>query len=114
MTRYRAATVLGGCMVMAALGQFGAPVASAEDARESAGTQVAYTVGSTLLTIVHIPLKAALCGTAAVMGGLTYLLTVGNPPVARDASDTVQGVCTGPYIITPERLRAAGDAHGSE
>ena len=109
MARYRVVRALVAFVVVSALSQFGSPAASAEEAQESVGTQFAYGAGSTLLTVVHVPLKAALCGTTAVMSGLAYLLTFGSKHVAKDASDTVKGVCTGPYIITPQRLRAQGE-----
>src|SRR5712692_8073619 len=93
------------CVVMSGLSGLRVPVALAEDAGDSRGGPAAYIAASTVLTVVHAPLKTALCGTSVVLGGLAYLLTFGRPPVAKDASDTVKGVCTGPYIITPMRLR---------
>ncbi len=109
MTQYRIVNALVAFVLVSALSQFIFPAAWAEEAQESVGTQFAYGAGSTLLTVVHVPLKAALCGTTAVMSGLAYLLTFGSKHVAKDASDTVKGVCTGPYIITPQRLRAEGE-----
>lgn len=96
-------------VVLTALSQFTPPVASADDGQESVGTALAYGAGSTLLTVVHVPVKAALCGTSVAMSGIVYLLTLGSRHVAKDASDTVKGVCTGPYLITPQRLRAEGE-----
>ena len=96
-------------VMLAALSQFTLPVASSEEAQGSMGTQFAYGAGSTVLTVAHVPLKAALCGTAVVMSGLAYVLTLGSRYVTKDASDTVRGVCAGPYIITPQRLRAEGE-----
>lgn len=96
-------------VVLAALSQFTPPVASADDGQGSVGTAFAYGAASTLLTVVHAPLKVALCGTATIGSGLVYLLTFGSKHVAKDASDTVKGVCTGPYLITPQRLRAEGE-----
>lgn len=91
------------------LGQSVPLLASAEEAQESAGTQFAYGAASTLLTVVHLPVKSALCGTTAVMSGIAYLLTFGSKHVTQDASDAVKAVCTGPYIITPQRLRAEAE-----
>lgn len=96
-------------VLISALSRFTSPLASAEEPQESVGTRFAYGAGSTLLTVVHVPLKAALCGTTVVMSGIAYLLTLGSRHVAKDASDTVKGVCTGPYLITPQRLRAEGE-----
>ncbi|MBI3781264.1 MAG: hypothetical protein HY278_09460 [candidate division NC10 bacterium] len=109
MARYRKVNAIAAFVLVSALSQFIFPVAWAEEAQESVGTQFAYGAGSTLLTVVNVPLKAALCGTTAVMSGIAYLLTFGSKHVAKDASDTVKGVCTGPYIITPQRLRAEGE-----
>lgn len=108
MARHHRVNAIAVFVLVSGFSQFASPVASAEEAQESAGTQFAYGAGSTVLTVVHVPLKAALCGTTAVMSGIAYLLTFGSKHVANDASDTVQGVCTGPYIITPQRLRAEG------
>ena len=118
MARSWRVKLIAGCAVMVALSRLGAPAALAEDGGESRDAPVAYAVASTVLTVVHAPLKTALCGTSMVLGGLAYLLAFGRPPVAKDASDTVKGVCTGPYIITPTRLRTAGqetmESHGAE
>ena len=103
----RRVTAIALFVMLAALSQFTLPVASSEEAQGSMGTQFAYGAASTLLTVVHVPLKGALCRTTAVVSGIAYLLTSGGKQVAKDASDTVKGVCTGPYIITPYRLRAA-------
>ena len=117
MARSWTVKVIAGCMVMTALSRLGVPAALAEDAPESGGAPAAYAA-STVLTVVHVPLKIALCGTSVVLGSLAYLLTFGRPAVARDASDTSKGVCTGPYIITPTLLRTVGeetmDSHGAE
>jgi len=109
MARTRIINAITVFVVVSALSQSVSTLASAEEPQESVGTQLAYGAGSTILTVVHVPLKAALCGTAAVMSGIAYLLTFGSRHVAKDASDTVKGVCTGPYIITPQRLRAQGE-----
>jgi len=109
MARQRIINAIAVCVLVSAFSQVVSTVASAEEAQESVGTQFAYGASSTLLTVVHVPLKAALCGTATVMSGIAYLLTFGSKHVAKDASDTVKGVCTGPYIITPQRLRADGE-----
>ncbi len=109
MARKRIIKAIAVCVLVSALSQPAPTLASAEEAQESVGTQLAYGAGSTILTVVHVPLKAALCGTTAVMSGIAYLLTFGSRHVAKDASDTVKGVCTGPYIVTPQRLRAQGE-----
>jgi len=109
MVRHRLVSAITVFMLVSALSQSVSTLASAEEAEESVGTQLAYGAGSTILTVVHVPLKAALCGTTAVMSGIAYLLTFGSRHVAKDASDTVKGVCTGPYIVTPQRLRAQGE-----
>jgi hypothetical protein len=115
MARSWTLTVIAGCLIMSALSRPGVSVALAEDAGESRGVPAAYTAASTVLTVVHVPLKTALCGTSVVLGGLAYLLTFGRPAVAMDASDTIKGVCTGPYIITPTRLRTETmESHGAE
>jgi hypothetical protein len=118
MARSWKVKVIAGCVVMTALSRLGVPLALAEDAPESRGASAAYTAASTVLTVVHVPLKMALCGTSVMLGGLAYLLTFGRPAVARDASDTSKGVCTGPHIITPTQLRTAGeetmDSYGAE
>ena len=109
MVRHRLVNAITVFVFVSALSQSVSTLASAEDAQESVGTQLAYGAGSTILTVVHVPLKAALCGTTAVLSGIAYLLTFGSRHVAKDASDTVKGVCTGPYIVTPQRLRAQGE-----
>jgi len=109
MVRHQLVNAIAVFVFVSALSQSVSTLASAEEAQESVGTQFAYGAGSTILTVVHVPLKAALCGTTAVMSGIAYLLTFGSKHVAKDASDTVKGVCTGPYIITPQRLRAQGE-----
>ena len=118
MARSWKVKVIAGCVIMTALSGLGVPVALAEDAPESRGTPAAYTAASVVLTVAHIPSKVALCGTSVVLGGLAYLLTFGRPPVAKDASNTIKGVCAGPYIITPAQLRSVGeetvDSHGAE
>ena len=108
MARKRIVNALAVCVLVSALSRPASTLASAEDTQESVGTQLAYGAGSTILTVVHVPLKVALCGTTAVVSGIAYLLTFGSRHVAKDASDTVKGVCTGPYIVTPQRLRAEG------
>ena len=109
MARKRIVNAIAVCVLVSALSRPASTLASAEDTQESVGTQLAYGAGSTILTAVHVPLKVALCGTAAVLSGITYLVTFGSRHVAKDASDTVKGVCTGPYIITPQRLRTQGE-----
>ena len=107
--------VVAGGVVMSTLSGLGVRVALAEDAEEPRSGPAAYIAASTALTVVHAPLKAALCGTSVVLGGLAYLLTFGRPAVAKDASDTVKGVCTGPYVITPTRLRTeTTDSDGAQ
>lgn len=118
MARSRTVKVVAGCMVMTALSPLSVPVALAEDAPASRGTPAAYTAASVVLTVAHIPSKVALCSTSIVLGGLAYLLTFGRPPVAKDASDTIKGVCAGPYVVTPTQLRSVGeesmDSRGAE
>jgi len=109
MVRHQLVNAITVFVFVSALSQSVSTLASAEEPQESVGTQLAYGAGSTILTVVHVPLKAALCGTTAVMSGIAYLLTFGSRHVAKDASDTVKGVCTGPYIITPQRLRTQGE-----
>lgn len=106
MTPRRLNTVIG-IVLMVTLSPFTSSVGSAEEtqAPEPLGVQVAYGAAATLLTVANVPLKAALCGATSVMSGLAYLVTFGSKPVARDASDAITAVCTGPYIITPQRLR---------
>lgn len=105
----RISTVVAMLALVAVLSPFISPVASAEEAPDPLGVQVAYGAASTVLTVVHVPLKAALCGATSVMSGIAYLVTFGNKPVAHDASEAVKAVCTGPFIITPQRLRAQGE-----
>jgi len=109
MARHQLVNAITVFVFVSALSQSVSTLASAGEAQESVGTQFAYGAGSTILTVVHVPLKAALCGTTTVLSGIAYLLTLGSQPIAKDASDTVKGVCTGPYIITPQRLRAQGE-----
>lgn len=92
-------------LIVFVLSPFGSPVASAEEPKESLGLQLDYAVASTLLTVVNVPLRLALCTTTNVISGLAYLLTFGSKPVARDASEAITAACSGPYIITPQRLR---------
>lgn len=84
-------------------------LAAAELAQEPFGTQFAYGLASPLLSVVHVPLKGALCGTTAVLSGLAYLLTFGSNYVTKDASDAVKAACAGPYIISPQRLWTQGE-----
>ena len=109
MVRHQLVNAIAVCVLVSALSRPTSTLASGEEAQESVGTQLAYGAGSTILTVVHVPLKVALCGTTAVLSGITYLVTFGSRHVAKDASDTVKGVCTGPYIISPQRLRAQGE-----
>ncbi len=109
MARKRFINGIAACILVSALSQSVPTLASAEESQESVGTQLAYGAGSTILTAVHIPLKVAMCGTATVLSGIAYLATFGSRHVAKDASDTVKGVCTGPYIISPQRLRAQAE-----
>lgn len=109
MVRPRIVQRVAMVVFVAVLGQSVPLLASAEEAQESVGTQFAYGAASTLLTVVHVPVKSALCGTTAVMSGIAYLLTFGSKHVAKDASDAVKAVCAGPYIITPQRLRAEAE-----
>ena len=109
MIRLRIVTSIVAFVLVSGLGQFASTALAAEEAQESVGAQFAYGASSTLLTVVHVPLKVALCGTTTVLSGVAYLLTLGNQHVAKDASDTVKGVCAGPYIITPQRLRDQGE-----
>lgn len=102
----RIVNVVAVIVLVAAVTQFVPSAASAEEPQEPLGVQVAYGAAATLLTVAHVPLKAAMCGATSVMSGLAYLLTFGSKPVARDASEAIMAVCTGPYIITPQRLRA--------
>lgn len=106
MARKRIVNAIAVCVLVSALSRPASTFASAEDAQESVGTQLGYGAASTLLTVVHVPVKSALCGTVAIMSGIAYLLTFGSKHVIKDASDAVTAVCAGPYIITPQRLRA--------
>lgn len=105
MIALRIVNVVAMVVLVSAASPFVPSAASAEEPQEPLGVQVAYGAASTLLTTVHVPLKAAMCGATSVMSGLAYLLTFGSKPVARDASEAIKAVCTGPYIITPQRLR---------
>ena len=100
---------IAGCLVVTALSLWGAPSAAAQDPtqepQESAGTEAALVAASTVLTVVHVPMRLALCGVVTVLGGVSYLATFGSPPVARDMADLVKGVCGGPYVVTPKRLQ---------
>ena len=109
MISLRVATTIALFVLGFALGQLASTALAAEEVQESAGAKFAYGAGSALLTVVHVPLKLALCGTTTVLSGVAYLLTLGNQHVAKDGSDTIKGVCTGPYVITPQRLRDQGE-----
>lgn len=109
MAAGRRVNAIAAVLFVCTLSELFSPLAWAEEERESAGTQIATFAASPVLTAVHVPLKAALCATAVVTGGLAYLLTFGSEHVPKDALKMIKGVCTGPYIITPERLRADGE-----
>ncbi len=105
MTRKRIAHVMTVYVLLAVLiGLPASALASAELEQESWGTQFAYGAASAFLSVVHVPLKVALCGTTAVLSGLAYLVFFGGRQVATDAADAVKAGCGGPYIISPQRL----------
>jgi len=110
--------LMAACAVVAVLGRVGVTAARADDAPESRGTTAVYVAASTALTVAHVPSKVAMCGASVVLGAFAYLLTFGRPSIAKDAAHTVKGVCTGPYIITPSKLREAGEettgSHGTD
>src|SRR5262245_39521162 len=109
MPRSWTLNVMAGCVLVSTFTWVGAPLARAEDPGESRGAPPGYVAASAALTVAHAPLKAALCGVSLVLGSLAYVLSFGHPTVAPDVSDTVKGVCGGPYVITPARLQAAGE-----
>jgi hypothetical protein len=53
-----------------------------------------------LINVVYLPLRVALTGVTAVVGGLTGFMTGGN----QEASDAVFGLTNGPQVITPAML----------
>lgn len=110
MARKRIVNAIAVCVLVSALGRPASTFASAGLAQEPFGTQFAYGFASPLLSVVHVPLKAALCGTTAVLSGLAYLVTFGSKSVTKDASDAVKAACGGPYIISPQRLWAQGES----
>lgn len=113
MTRTRTVIVIVLCLLSSVLAPRPAlTFAAPDDAQERWGRQFAYGVASPILSVVHVPLKAALCGTTAVLSGLAYLVTFGSPSVTRDAADAVKAACAGPYIITPQRLWRQGEGDG--
>ena len=114
MARHRNVKATAVFVLAAALGQLASPFAWAAEPPEAGGTALAYGAGSAVLTLIHAPLRAALCVPAALTGGLAYVVASGSPQVAKGAVDTVTGVCRGPYIITPQRLRAGGAEEAPE
>jgi hypothetical protein len=110
MARRRIVNVIAVCVFVSALSRPASTFASAGLAQEPFGTQFAYGSAGAFLSVVHVPLKAALCGTTAVLSGLGYLATFGSNYVAKNASDAVKAACTGPYIISPQRLWAQGES----
>jgi hypothetical protein len=110
MGRKRIVNAITVCVLVSALSRPVSTFAAAKLAQEPFGTQFAYGFASPLLSVVHVPLKAALCGTTAVLSGLAYLLTFGSNYVVKDASDAVKAACAGPYIISPQRLWTQGES----
>src|SRR5262245_45460009 len=114
MRRCWTVRVIAACVAIAALGRLGVPVALAEDAGESPGATAAYTAASIPLSIVQGPSTFAMCSISVVLGGFAYLLTWGRGPVAKDVGDTIKGVCSGPWVFTPEQVRNDMDPNGAQ
>lgn len=110
MTRKRIVNAIAVCVLVSALSRPATTFAAAELAQEPFGTQFAHGFASSVLSVVHVPMKAALCGTTAVLSGLAYLLTFGSQNVTKDASDAVKAACAGPYILSPQRLWTQGES----
>jgi hypothetical protein len=109
MARKRIVIAIAVCVLVSAFSRPASTFASAGLAQEPFGTQFAYGFASPFLSVVHVPLKAALCGSTAVLSGLVYLVTFGSDYVTKDSSNAVEAACGGPYIITPQRLQTASE-----
>jgi hypothetical protein len=78
-----------------------APVA-AQESGDSAWGNAGWGVLSVLTNVVYIPAKVAYAGVGTVVGGLAYVLTLGDAETAQKIWDPSLG---GTYVVTPGMLR---------
>ena len=65
------------------------------------GTDAGVGVGTALVNVLYIPLKLTYATVGGVVGGLAYLLTIGDFDVANEVWQPTLG---GSYILTPSML----------
>jgi len=67
----------------------------------SIATEVGLGVGSVFLSLFYSPVKIFYSALGGTIGGLAYLVTIGNTEVALSI---IEPTCRGDYIITPAIL----------
>jgi len=79
------------------------PVAAAtQDGGGSVWSDAGWGVLTVLTNVVYIPAKVVYAGVGTVVGGLAYVLTIGDSDTAQKIWDPSLG---GTYVITPAMLR---------
>ncbi len=102
---------IAAAIVAALLCAGGARVACAEQATPQAhkrglAEQFGLATIAGIGTLVYFPLKLAYACVGGVVGGLTYVLTLGDEDVANTVWEATLG---GSYVLTPEMV--AGEEH---
>jgi hypothetical protein len=77
------------------------PVRAGAAEESNLGTDAAVGVGTALVNVLYIPLKLTYATVGGVVGGLAYLLTIGDYDVANEVWQPTLG---GSYIVTPSML----------
>ena len=94
------------CVLTASLGLLAASSARAADGAFEPGHKPISDVGAALASSLYFPAKVAFAVGGAVVSGITYVATLGNPEPTREIwTASVEG----DYVVTPSMIEGHED-----
>ena len=100
-------SILTRCVLAASLAVFlGATSAQAAEGAFEPGHRPISYVGSVLASSLYFPAKLAFAVGGAVVSGVTYVATLGNPQPTREIWDAS---VEGDYVVTPSMIEGRED-----
>jgi hypothetical protein len=88
-------------LVLSLLWVHAAPVFAGSTGDRRVATEVGLGVGSVALSLFYSPAKILYSTLGATIGGLAYMVTIGNSEIALGI---IEPACRGTYVISPAIL----------
>jgi len=107
----REKTLLGISVAIIAFYMLLGPSSAPAQQTPSEGEEVAYTLGSVVLSLLHLPFKLVTCVGTQTVTSVAYVATYGVPgnyqggTNGREIGEVARGACAGPWLISYNQVK---------